>query len=327
VGVIAGGVLQVVALWPSLKAIGYHRAPRIDVSHPAVREALRRMVPVLFGIGVYAIDVVIARHMLSTLGVGAQSYFGFALRLCDFPQGIFVMAIQAATLPSLAKLAAAKNERELTSTFAFGLRLSWFVGISATVLFVGLAEPIVALIFQRGAFTRADTVETARSMMAMGAGVWLVAGVRQLVAVYYAVGDTRTPVIVSAIDLVAFVGMALLLKDGYGHVGVAAAVTAASAVQVVLLFVGLRRHLSHLGTVSIVKSATKTLIAALVALGLARGLLQILVSCGFSLGIWLPGAIGSLVFGVGFLIMAALLRSDELSTIAGPLGRRFRRRH
>jgi putative peptidoglycan lipid II flippase len=86
-GVLLGGALQVVAQWPSLRAIGYLERPTLDLLHPGVRAVLSRMAPVLVGLGVYYVDVILARRFLSELGLGAQSYFAFALRLCDFPRG------------------------------------------------------------------------------------------------------------------------------------------------------------------------------------------------------------------------------------------------
>src|SRR5690606_17664317 len=132
VGVLLGGVLQFVAQWPSLKAIGYLQPPTWKLlADPDVREVIRRMAPVLLGFAIYYADVVVARHFLSDLGVGAQSYFAFALRLCDFPQGIFVMALQAATLPSLSALAARGERAPLVDGFTHGPRLAWFVASPA----------------------------------------------------------------------------------------------------------------------------------------------------------------------------------------------------
>src|SRR5690606_31953578 len=180
--------------------------------------------PVLFGIGVYAIDVLVARRLLSELPVGSQSYFTFAQRLCDFPQGIFVMALQTATLPSLSLLVARGDRVEVERTFAFGMRLSLFVGLPATLLLVFLAEPIVVAIFQRGEFGALAAEQTARALMAQGAGIWTVAAVRQLVAVYYALGDTKTPVLVATIDFLIFFGSAVWLREALGRVGVSLAV-------------------------------------------------------------------------------------------------------
>jgi len=106
IAALVGGALQVIAQWPSLRAIGFAGRPVLDLSHPRVREVLRRMAPMTFGIGVYYVDLVLSRRFLSELGVGPQSWFTWAMRLCDFPQGIFVMAISTAALPSLSALAA-----------------------------------------------------------------------------------------------------------------------------------------------------------------------------------------------------------------------------
>jgi putative peptidoglycan lipid II flippase len=324
IAVLVGGVLQVVAQWPSLRAIGYFERPSLELSHPGVREALGRMLPVMFGMGVYYIDVVLARRFLSQEGLGAQSYYGWALRLCDFPQGIFVMALQTAALPSLAKLAARGDKDELSRTYAFGMRLTLFVSIAATALFVGLSEPLVVLLFQRGEFDAQSAHETARALVAQGAGIWLVASVRQLTSTYYALGDTRTPVLVAAIDLCAFIGLALGLRGSFGHVGIGWAVTGASLVQAGLLWLRLGKKLPSLRLSEIGLSAGKTLLAA--GAGVAVGRLvasQVHGTATGALGLALPGALGALAFLVTFLVFAWGLRSDELLMVTGPLARRF----
>lgn len=324
VGALVGGVLQVAAQWPSLIAARYFDRPRFDPMHPRLREALRRMGPVLLGLGIYLADVVVARRFLSELGLGAQTYFGFALRLCDFPQGIFVMAIQTAALPSLAALAARRDQAELESTYAFGVRLTLFVAIAATALFVGLSEPIVALLFQRGKFDAVAAHETGRALVAQGLGIWMVALVRQLVSVYFAIGDTKTPVIVSLIDFAAFVALAIGLRGPMGHVGVGLAVTGSSAVQVTLLYVGLGRHLRSRRGGEILRSAGRTLGAAVTGAAAGRGAAAALstVLAGTSLSSLLPGAGAALVFVLAFLCAARLLGSEELAMIADVVRRR-----
>ena len=327
-GALVGGALQVVAQWPSLKAIGYFGWPSLQLANAGVREVLRRMGPTLLGIGVYYVDVVVARRFLSELDVGAQSYFGWALRLCDFPQGIFVMALQTAMLPSLSLLAARKDLDEVAKTFAYGARLALFVGLAATALFVALAEPLVVMILQRGEFDRLAARETAKALMAQGLGIWMVACVRQLVAVYFAMGDTRTPVFVAAIDFLVFVSLALSLRDSLGHVGISLAVAGASGAQMLLLWLMLKRRLPHLHTPEVLRSGLKSLLIASVA-G-ASGLLM-----ARAVGIepephWfermLPGIAGSVTFAVVFLLLARLLGSRELAAIAGPLRQRLSRR-
>jgi putative peptidoglycan lipid II flippase len=327
VGVLVGGVLQVIAQWPSLASIGYLGRPSLELRHPGVQQALRRMIPVLFGIGIYYIDVLLARRFLSELGVGAQSYFNFALRLCDFPQGIFVMALQTATLPSLSLLAARGEREELTKTFAYGMRMALFVALPATVLFVGLAHPLVVLVFQRGEFDSTASDETAKALMAQGLGIWTVAAVRQLVSVYYAVGDTRTPVIVSALDLAVFVTAALVLRGPLGHVGVSLAVTLSGAAQALMLWLMLRRHLSHLALVEVGRSVARTLVALIPAWGSAWAAAQLLAPwlSGGAFARLLPGLAATAVFGFVFLGAAWLVRSEELHAVVGPIKRRLAR--
>jgi putative peptidoglycan lipid II flippase len=323
IGALLGGVLQVIAQWPSLRHIGYLGLPRFDLRHPHVREVLRRMGPVLFGIGVYYVDVMLARRFLSELEPGSQSYFSWALRLCDFPQGIFVMALQTATLPSLSRLVARGETHEVEQTFAFAMRLTLFVGICASVAAMGLAEPLTTLIFQRGHFDAQSSHETGKALAAQGLGIWTVAAVRQLVAVYYAFGDTKAPVRVAALDLLVFVALALLLRGPLGHMGVSLAVTGSSAVQMVLLAVGLRKRLPTLQLAPIAVSAGKTLLAALVAVVCARIVAAWLTVDGrpTALQLALPGLLSAVTFTVAFLLLARLLRSEELATLT----RAFRR--
>lgn len=327
VAALVGGALQVVAQWPSLQKIGYLERPSLELGHPGVREALRRMGPVLFGMGVYYVDVVLARRFLSELPLGSQSYFSWAQRLCDFPQGIFVMALQSAALPSLSRLAARGDTAELEKTFAFGMRLTLFVAIAASALLVTLAEPLVVSLFQRGQFDATASRETARALVAQGAGIWAVAAVRQLVSVYYALGDTRTPVLVASLDLIVFIALALSLRGPLGHVGVSAAVTGASIAQMLLLWFQLRKKfaLPHGG--EILRSALKTLLASAVAAGLGVASAGMLAQAApdSGLGRLAPGLGGAIVFGTAFFAVARLVRSEELGIVLQPLARIRRR--
>ena len=323
IGVWLGGVLQVVAQWPSLHRVGMLERPRLDLKHPGVRDVFRRIGPATLGIGVYYLDVMAGRHLLSELEVGATTYFTFALRLCDFPQGIFIMALQAATLPSLARLAAKNDWVELGKTFSFGMRLSLFVAVPATLLFVALAEPVVVLIFQRGEFDAAAAVETARALAAQGAGIWAVAGVRQLVTTFYALGDTRTPALVSAVDFLVFLGLALVLRPSLGHVGISWAVTGASVVQMLLLWWRLGRRRPEIETWAVLRSGTLTLLCSLPAAFAAGIVARALTRAGAGeIGRSAPAIAGSAAFVAVFLVGARLMKHKELEMSWRALRRR-----
>lgn len=327
IGVLAGGVLQVVAQVPALRRIGYVSRPRFDLKDPHVREMLRRIVPMTFGLGVYYVDLVLSRRFLSELGEGAQSWFSWASRLCDLPQGIFVMALSSATLPSLATFAAKGEMDELVTTWAHGMRLALFVAIPCSVALVVLGEPLVVLLFERGQFDAESSHQTARALVWQGGAIFTVAATRQLVPAFHALGDTRTPVIVSALDLVAFIVLALVLRGPLGHVGVSVAVAGSSAVQMVLLWFGLRRRLKGLRGGEIAASAARVLGASLIA-GAASGALARILTGAVpgSVGRALPGLAASVVFAVIFVLAAWGLGARELGEVAAPIRRRLGRR-
>jgi putative peptidoglycan lipid II flippase len=186
----------------------------------------------------------------------------------------------------------------------------------------------VVQLFQRGEFDAESVHGTARALVAQGLGIWMVAGVRQLVSVYYALGDTRTPVAVAAADLSVFVVLALLLRGHYGHVGVGLAVTGSSAVQMLLLWRLLRGKLGTLHTREILASAARTLIAALCGAVGGASLAGALTPRGSAGAIAraLPGLLGSLGFLTIFGVVAYLIRSPELVAVVDAVRRRRARR-
>ncbi len=326
IGVLLGGVLQVAAQLPALRAIGYAGRPVFDFRDPHVREMLRRIVPMTLGLGIYYVDMTLSRRFLSELGEGAQSYFFWASRLCDFPQGIFVMALSTAALPSLATFAAEGNREELAKTWAHGMRLSLFVAVPCSVALVALSEPVVVLLFQRGHFDAVAAQQTARALAWQGGAIFTVAAVRQLVPAFHALGDTRTPVLVSGIDLIAFVALALTLRGPYGHVGVSMAVAGSSAVQMVLLFAGLQWRLGTIRASELGASAAKITGASVIAGVGAWGAARIVGGGEGALARALPGLAGVVVFGVIYLGVVWGLGSREMEEIAAPVRRRLRRR-
>ena len=326
IGVLLGGVLQVAAQLPALRAIGYAGRPVFDFGDPHVREMLRRIVPMTLGLGIYYVDMTLSRRFLSELGEGSQSYFFWASRLCDFPQGIFVMALSTAALPSLATFAAEGNKEELAKTWAHGMRLSLFVAVPCSVALVALSEPVVVLLFQRGHFDAFAAQQTARALAWQGGAIFTVAAVRQLVPAFHALGDTRTPVLVSGLDLIAFVVLALTLRGPYGHVGVSMAVAGSSAVQMVLLFVGLQWRLGTIRAKELGASAAKITGASLIAGVAAWGAARIVGGGEGAIARALPGLAGVMVFGGIYVGVVWGLGSREMEEIAAPIKRRLGRR-
>ncbi|MBV9946215.1 MAG: murein biosynthesis integral membrane protein MurJ [Myxococcales bacterium] len=332
-GSLLGGFLQVAAQWPALRRLGYAGLPSLSWE-PGVGLVLRRIAPLTLGLGVYYVDLVLSRRFLSEAGVGAQSYFSWAMRLCDFPQGIFTMAISTAALPSLSSLAAHGARHEFVRTWAHGVRLALFVALPASVLLVAAGEPIVVTLFQRGEFDARAAHETARALLWQGGALWTVAVVRQTVQAFYALGDTRTPVVVSAIDLGAFIALALTLRGPMGHVGISVAVAGSSAVQMVLLLAALRLRLAGEFTPGLSRSVARTAALSVVG-GVAAWAAARLTSFdaggvggaggGGMARAW-PGIAALVAFGGVYGLGAWGARSPELEEVIAAVRRRAGRR-
>ncbi len=327
IGALFGGFFQVMAQGPALRKAGFTGGLSLDLRDPGVREVLRRIGPMTLGLMIYEIDLVLSRRFLSEAGEGANSYFYYAQRLCDFPQGIFALALATATLPSLSALAAKGDKVELAKTAAHALRLSLFVALPATALLVALARPVVVATFARGAFDATSVDGTTTALMVQGLGVAAVALVRQLVPLFYALGDTKTPVLVSGLDLLAFIAIALLTKDKYGHLGVSAAVSGSSMVQLVLLAIALRRPLPELRLRILASSAWKTglaaVLAGLVAAFVAQAALRLpRLPWGAS---FVPAILGLASFAIAFIIVSRIVGNEEQAQLAAGLRRRLRR--
>jgi putative peptidoglycan lipid II flippase len=328
IGALSGGALQVWAQLGDLRRAGFTARLGVDFSDPRLREVVRRIAPMTLGLMIYEVDLVLSRRFLSQAGEGANSWFYYAQRLCDFPQGVFSLALATATLPSLAKLVAKGDRGEAAKTAAHALRLALWVGLPATAVLVALARPIVTATFARGAFDQASIDGTSSALVVQGLGVVVVALVRQLVPLYYALGDTKTPVWISGLDLLAFIAIALSLRGPWGHLGVSAAVTGSSVVQLALLMACLRGTLPELRWATIGKSVA-TAGAASIGAGVAGyGAAWATRPLGSApvVGAIVPAAVGAAVFGLAYLALGRLLGNEEQSELLAGLGRRFARR-
>lgn len=326
IAALLGGALQVGVQLPSLRRIGMLPMPRVDFRHPGVRRSLSLMLPLLLGTGVYQLNIILSRLFASYLQVGAQSYLYYGQRIVEIPQGMFAIAVASATLPSLSALRSQGRDADALATFSFSLRLTLFVAIPASVALAILAEPTVAVLFGRGAFTSGQVHQTARSLLWLAAGVWAVAAVHTVTRMFHAYGDTRTPVLCAALNLIAFVAVSLLGLGRLEHVAIALGSTVATFVQLASLTVLLRRKLGPLGGQQVVVCAVRSLVAA-----------AAMAACAYDvarLGRWAAGGnaprnlvvyAGAVLLGVAvYVSVAYLLRSPELATLAGSLTRKRR---
>jgi putative peptidoglycan lipid II flippase len=183
------------------------------------------------------------------------------------------------------------------------------------------------MLFQRGEFDAVAAHETARALAWQGGAIFTVSAVRQLVPAFHALGDTRTPVVVSGLDLLVFIALAVTLRGPFGHVGVSMAVAGSSAVQMVLLLIGLKWRMGTVRGGELFASVARTGAASVVAGAAAWGAARLLQDLGSGpIARVVPGALGALVFVALYAVLVWGLGAREVDELAAPIRRRFGRR-
>jgi putative peptidoglycan lipid II flippase len=215
VAVVVGGMAQLLWHVPALRGLGVFVTPRWHPRHPAIRQIGRLLVPVLFSSLLYQITLIVKNLLASLLSEGSVSALWYATRVFDFPQGVFVLALSAAALPSLTAQVQRGDLAGVRESLGFAMRLINFVVLPAAVGLTVLSLPICAVLFFHGAFTEEAVKDTAQALRWMALGLWSVASARLLTSCLYALQDTRTPLIAAVLAFVASVLFGVMFM---GHI-------------------------------------------------------------------------------------------------------------
>jgi putative peptidoglycan lipid II flippase len=248
ISVTVGGVLQLGWLLLACRLAGVSlrlRRPRLDAD---VRQMLRLILPAAIGAGAVQINLAISTALAGgLLDPGSISYIYYADRLNQLPLGLIGIGLGTILLPTLSRLLGGGKEAEAMATQNRGIELALFLTLPATAAFIFAAEPILRGLFQHGAFTARDTVLCGWALSAFSIGLPAYVLIKVLTPGFYARADTRTPVRIAlwsvGINLVGnLILIPILGRYGIGHVGPPLATAIAATVNVVALYVTLRRR-------------------------------------------------------------------------------------
>ncbi len=240
-GVLAAGLVQFLFQLPFLAQIGMAPRPRIQPKHPGVRQIGRLMLPALFGVGVSQINLLLDTILASFLVTGSVSWLYYSDRLVELPLGVIGIAIATVILPKLSHAHTAGDPDQARGIQDWGLGLCFLLGIPATLALMLLAEPLLYTLFQYGAMQGSDVQQAAMSLRAYALGLLPFMAIKVLAPGFFARQDTRTPVRIAIIAMVANMVMNLILIGPLAHVGLALATSLSAALNATLLLLGLRR--------------------------------------------------------------------------------------
>ncbi len=253
---------QLLLLLPVIKASGFRYQAVVSLSDPYIRRMLYIALPVIIGISVQQINVLVDRTLASGIAIGGISALNYANKLTGFIQGLFVTSLITAMYPLIAKMAAERNLLNLRKTMSEVMLLLNLLILPVTIGAMLFAEPIVILLFGRGAFDQQAIKMTSDALFFCSIGV-IGHGLREaLVRVFYVLQDSKTPMINAGIGMALNIILNLILARLMGISGLAFATSISAIATTVLLFISLRKKIGPFGLRNIVISFLKILLAS-----------------------------------------------------------------
>jgi putative peptidoglycan lipid II flippase len=316
IGAVLGAIGHLLVQVPGLIRSGIRFRPSLDLETAGVMEVGRLLGPRIIGQAAFQINFIAVNWFASMTGEGRVTALNTAWQLLMLPYGVLALSISTVIFPTMARLYEQGNILELRATFGRGLRPLLVLTLPAAMILFFFRTAIVQSIFEHGAFTAVSTALVAAPLAVFALGLVGYAVAEVLTRAFYAMHDTRTPVIAGVAVIVLNIALSALLVGRFGHVALALSLSATTTVEAVVLLLILRRRIG-------------------VNLGIGMGWLARVLAATLVIGgvCWLvapwataataPGAGPRLaqlallayalaVAGAGFLVAAYVLRLPEL---------------
>lgn len=328
-GAILGALLHLLVQVPGLVRVRAHLSPLWSTSVAGTGAVLRQMLPRMLGLAVTQINFLVNVYFAGSMAEGSLTALTTAWFLMFFALGIIAQSAGTAVFPTLAKLAAEGDLKAFAGRLVPVMGAVAFFALPASVGLIVLGEPLVSL-FERQAWTSEATAGTAWALAFFSVGILGHGFLELLSRAFYALGDTRTPVGVGVVALMANIILSVVFIQFIGEpgslargpiAGLALANALTTLVEAAVLWWLLHRRLPSMESASLVARLGRMLAAAL-AMGGVVWLVGSLIADQPALVILL---IGGLVGGVIYFALTAVLRVPESSAITGAVLRRLRR--
>lgn len=221
VGTLIGGVMQLAVQLPSLKKSGFLWRPTLDLRDEGLKRIMVLMVPAVIGLSATQINIFVNTNFAARCAEGSVSWLNYAFRLMQFPIGLFGVAISIAALPVMSRQVSQGEMGDLKSTYVSSLTMAFLLTVPASFGLAFLGKPIIRIIFEHGRFQAADTVHTAEALAFYAVGLFAYSSVKITVPVFYALKDTKIPVLASFLTVVTNIVFVSLTLDVLQHKAIA----------------------------------------------------------------------------------------------------------
>ncbi len=276
-GVIIGSFLYLVVQLPTLYRLGFYFHPTLDRDAPGATQVLRALIPRLLGQAAFQANFFIATNLGSGLNQGAArvNAFGLAYQLFMLPHGVFAISLATVAFPAMARFLGEKNLDGMKQTLIGALRQVFFLALPAALGLGILARPIVMTLYQSGKFTSESTDLVSPTVLCFSFGLVSYGIVEILTRGFYALHDTRTPVLVALVTVALNLVFSLVLIGPLQQGGLALALALSTTVEMILLFWLLNRQIG-----SLTAGSSDDLLLAVFKIGIAADLMGVALLIG-----------------------------------------------
>lgn len=265
-GVLVGAAGLVFIQLPSILKLGVKYHFTFSVSDPSVRKMIGLFIPATLGLCISQFNLIfIPQFFASHFSHGVVTYFNYANRVIMLPFGIFAVAVSTVVFPTLSELANKKDDAAFKKMLARGISATFFFSFFSTAVLVVLREPVIEILYRRGKFSMEDVHATATILMMYSFGLFALSGLQTVTRGFYALKDAVTPVYAGFVCLfINVVTASLLTRTPLAYGGIPVATSLAFVVNLLLLFVLLRRKLGDIEGKTIFVSFAKQIFASLI---------------------------------------------------------------
>ncbi len=333
IGVVVGAMANFGVQLPIVLKKGFRYRFSFNLRHPGVKKILILILPVLIGLSVNQINLFVNQNLASNLDAGLVAALRTGQRLMQLPIAIFAISVAVAVFPTLTTYAAKGDMVNFKRSTSMGLRSVFFITLPSAAGLIALKVPLVRFLFEQGMFTPEATIATSVAVFYYSFGVFAYSGIQVLNRTFYALQDTKTPVIAGVLTIILNIVLNFALIGPMGHGGLALAYSIAGIFNLLLLMLILKYKVNGYGGFKIAYSFIKSLIASVimgVIVYLSVNYFESLVDINAKLMQASQVLIGVLIGIVIYGGLAYLFKLEELNTVMGILSRkipaRFRRK-
>lgn len=247
IGVIIGAILHLIVQLPLLKSLKFNFQASFDISHPGVKKIGKLMLPRTLALAVTQIELTIAVFIATSLSAGSLSIFYFAQHLNALPVGLFGATICQAALPSLSRVSLQKKSlKKFKNLLTNSLNQVLYLSLPAGMILLVLRIPIVRLAFGARGFPWQATILTGQTVALFAISVFAQSAIQILVRGFYALSNTKTPLILGGLSVVfnVLLSFSLVYQFNLGVLGLSLAISLSSFLHLGLLFVFLSKSLN-----------------------------------------------------------------------------------